>query len=170
MSERPDDTRTPNGTNISWTSCGCLSSVAVFIIGGLLSEVYGMTDSIAGIMFLAFFGGIVLVVVAALKPRTPSVSEPYTPSVSEPHTPSVRELRRMPYGEYLQTPHWQHKRDEKLWAVGYRCQLCNRASSEAVLDVHHRTYERLGEERDEDLTVLCRTCHHRHHEHGRNGR
>jgi hypothetical protein len=162
MSEGPDDTRTPNGTNNFWTGCGCLSSVAVFIIGGLLSEVYWMTDSIAGIMLLAVFGGIVLVAVAALKPRTLIVSEP--------HTPSVSELRRMPYGEYLQTPHWQHKREEKLRAMGYRCQLCNRASSEAALDVHHRTYERRGEERDEDLTVLCRECHYRHHEHGRRGR
>ena len=135
MSERPDDTRKPNGTNISWTCCGCLSSVVVFIMGGLLSEVYGMTDSIAGIMFLGFFGGIVLVVVAALKPRIPSVSEPYTPN--------VRELRRMPYGEYLQTPHWQHKREERLQTVGYRCQLCNRSASKVILDVSGLSAESL---------------------------
>ena len=98
-----------------------------------------------------------------------SVGEPHTPSVSEPHTPSVRELRRMPYGEYLQTPHWQHKRNEKLRAMGYRCQLCNRPASKVILDVHHHTYERRGEERDEDLTVLCRECHYRHHEHGPRG-
>lgn len=28
-----------------------------------------------------------------------------------------------------------------------------------TLDVHHRTYERLGNESPDDLTVLCRDCH-----------
>ena len=33
------------------------------------------------------------------------------------------------------------------------------------LEVHHRTYERLGEELASDLTVLCNRCHHVHHQH-----
>jgi hypothetical protein len=32
-----------------------------------------------------------------------------------------------------------------------------------MLEVHHRTYERLGDERDEDLEVLCTRCHEQHH-------
>lgn len=71
----------------------------------------------------------------------------------------------MPYKEYLQTPHWKRKREEKVRAAGRRCQLCNRDS--VSLNVHHRTYERLGEELDEDLTVLCRDCHSTFHEHRR---
>ena len=31
------------------------------------------------------------------------------------------------------------------------------------LQVHHLTYERLGNERDEDLKVLCWACHEREH-------
>ncbi len=76
-----------------------------------------------------------------------------------------KELRALPYGEYLQTPHWKRKREEKLRAVGRRCQVCNQGPG--PLDVHHRTYERLGEELDVDLTALCRSCHHLFHEHGR---
>ncbi len=76
-----------------------------------------------------------------------------------------KELRALPYGEYLQTPHWKRKREEKLRAVGRRCQVCNQGPG--PLDVHHRTYERLGEELDQDLTALCRSCHHLFHEHGR---
>ncbi len=75
------------------------------------------------------------------------------------------ELRAMPYKEYLQTPHWKRKREEKVRAAGRRCQLCNRSS--VSLNVHHRTYERLGEELDEDLTVLCRDCHSTFHKHRR---
>ncbi len=74
----------------------------------------------------------------------------------------------MPYKEYLQTPYWKRRREDKLRAAGHRCQLCNRGS--VPLNVHHRTYERLGEELDEDLTVLCRECHHTFHEHRKLGR
>jgi hypothetical protein len=69
------------------------------------------------------------------------------------------------YKEYLQTPYWKRRREDKLRAVGRRCQLCNRGS--VTLDVHHRTYERLGNELDEDLTVLCRDCHSIYHRLGR---
>lgn len=75
------------------------------------------------------------------------------------------ELRAMPYEEYLQTPHWKRRREDKLRTAGQRCQLCNRGS--VPLNVHHRTYERLGEELDGDLIVLCRTCHSTFHEHRR---
>ena len=86
---------------------------------------------------------------------------------TEPNpTVEARDVRRpyraMPYKEYLQTPHWKGKREDKLRAVGYRCQVCNRGVG--TLDVHHRTYERLGQELDEDLTVLCRACHSIFHE------
>jgi hypothetical protein len=69
------------------------------------------------------------------------------------------------YEEYLQTPYWKRRREDKLRAVGRTCQLCNRGS--VTLDVHHRTYERLGNELDEDLTVLCRDCHSIYHRLGR---
>ena len=49
-----------------------------------------------------------------------------------------------------------------LRAVGHRCQVCN--GGVGTLDVHHRTYERLGQELDEGLTVLCRACHSIFHE------
>jgi hypothetical protein len=75
------------------------------------------------------------------------------------------ELRALPYKEYLQTPHWKHLRQDKVRAAGHRCQLCNRGS--VTFNVHHRTYDRLGEELDEDLTVLCSDCHNKFHENGR---
>lgn len=37
----------------------------------------------------------------------------------------------------------------------------------AELDVHHRTYERLGQEQEYDLTVLCHRCHSLFHSVGR---
>lgn len=66
---------------------------------------------------------------------------------------------RVNYAEYLQTEEWRQRAEAAKARVGYRCQICNRASPRVILEVHHRTYERLGHEQPEDLTVLCRGCH-----------
>ena len=65
------------------------------------------------------------------------------------------------YIKYLQSEGWKIKRGGALTAAAYRCQVCN---SSKRLDVHHRTYSRLGDEYPEDLTVLCRECHTLFHE------
>ena len=75
------------------------------------------------------------------------------------------ELRTMPYQEYLRTPEWRGRRERKLDQADNRCQFCNR--HHYSLNVHHRTYENLGEELDGDLIVLCRACHGTFHEHRR---
>ena len=74
----------------------------------------------------------------------------------------VRTLREMPYSEYLLTTHWQWTRRQRLRIAGYRCERCH--STRARLEVHHKTYERLGQERMDDLTVLCDGCHKETHD------
>ena len=69
-------------------------------------------------------------------------------------------LRTMPYQEYLQTVHWERKRQDALERAAFRCQVCNATNR---LDVHHRTYERRGAEAPADLIVLCRECHEMFH-------
>ena len=70
------------------------------------------------------------------------------------------ELKRMSYRDgYLRTTEWKQRADiMKKW-FGYRCQGCNCSKSERQLEVHHRTYERRGNENPKDLTVLCWKCH-----------
>ena len=64
------------------------------------------------------------------------------------------------YKTYLQSEEWRKRRKRALDRVGYRCERC---SSKRVLHVHHLTYERLGAEWDQDLEVLCETCHQGEH-------
>ena len=64
------------------------------------------------------------------------------------------------YAAYLDTPHWRTLRRLALEAADNRCLLCDASET---LEVHHRTYERLGAERLRDLVVLCEACHGRHH-------
>jgi len=65
-------------------------------------------------------------------------------------------LRAMPYDDYLQTPEWRRRRDRSLSLAGWTCTRCD---AQRTLRVHHRTYERRGQELDTDLEVLCQTCH-----------
>jgi hypothetical protein len=60
------------------------------------------------------------------------------------------------YLAYLQSEAWKIRRAWKLDRAGHRCQICN---AKGALHVHHRTYERVGNEREDDLTVLCGDCH-----------
>lgn len=83
-------------------------------------------------------------------------------SASPPDVDSATPRTR--YAEYLRSAGWQARRQEALARAGYRCQVCNSTSR---LEVHHRTYANRGNERPEDLTVLCAACHGRFHEHGR---
>jgi 5-methylcytosine-specific restriction endonuclease McrA len=92
------------------------------------------------------------------------MSEQLTLFPDDDRDPLVARARRLArYAAYLQTPHWQGKRAEMLRRQR-RCTLCLRRRT---LDVHHVTYERIGEELPGDLVVLCERCHHRHH--GTNG-
>lgn len=72
--------------------------------------------------------------------------------------------RKAAYAEYLLSDVWQGKRTAALERAGNRCQLCNGTK---ILNVHHRTYERIGAEAPEDLTVLCRSCHAKFHDVGK---
>ena len=60
------------------------------------------------------------------------------------------------YREYLQSATWKMKRQESLIRAGHKCEMCG---SEDRLEVHHKTYDRFGQEMAVDLTVLCRSCH-----------
>jgi hypothetical protein len=86
--------------------------------------------------------------------------------VDLPAPDRLTELRSMPYREYLRTPEWRRARAAALLRAGNCCSLD--VTHIDGLEVHHRTYERLGEELANDLFVLCRNCHRLHHdEYGR---
>lgn len=76
----------------------------------------------------------------------------------------IAELRQMPYSEYLRTAEWNRRRQVALKIADHKCMIC---SSAEVLQVHHRTYERLGCEKQTDLLVLCHDCHDLFHRYRR---
>jgi 5-methylcytosine-specific restriction endonuclease McrA len=72
----------------------------------------------------------------------------------------LAELKAMGYREYLHTGEWARKRWGAMKRAGFRCQLCNSPDN---LQVHHRCYDRLGDERWFDLLCLCAECHELFH-------
>lgn len=65
--------------------------------------------------------------------------------------------------EYLRSPHWRARRRIALEKAEWTCQHCGVHSR--FLDVHHLTYDRIGQELDSDLEVICRACHKEEHGH-----
>ena len=66
------------------------------------------------------------------------------------------------YQEYLQSKEWQIVRRKRLQIDGYRCQMCGTGKN---LQVHHISYEHLGQEKEiDDLVTLCKECHQKVHE------
>lgn len=63
------------------------------------------------------------------------------------------------YESYLQSPEWEERRQRIIWRDGYKCRLCNASDNVAELQVHHRQYSSLRDEKDEDLVTLCGSCH-----------
>ena len=68
--------------------------------------------------------------------------------------------RATSYSDYLETRHWKTVRESALIEAEFMCQKCR---SQDGLHVHHLTYERIGEEIDSDLMVLCSRCHIEEH-------
>jgi 5-methylcytosine-specific restriction endonuclease McrA len=65
------------------------------------------------------------------------------------------------YLDYLDSDYWRARRILKMRSAGFKCQRCGGRKN---LQVHHRSYERLGRELDSDLELLCRNCHEAEHE------
>lgn len=98
----------------------------------------------------------------------------------------ARYVPPLSYREYLATEAWGNRRAAALTAAGHRCQVCNTPDGESEhhraqreigqglwvdngpvqhrLHVHHRTYERFGNEDAGDLVVLCEACHEVFHQ------
>ena len=69
--------------------------------------------------------------------------------------------KKVEYEVYIHSQEWERKRQ---WALTYWGNKCATCFTSRELEVHHRTYERLGHELITDLIVLCDGCHEKFHE------
>ena len=64
--------------------------------------------------------------------------------------------KTLPYREYLGLPWWGFVHDRAIKRARGVCELCQQAEAR---EAHHTTYERVGEEKPDDMVALCRRCH-----------
>lgn len=65
------------------------------------------------------------------------------------------------YSEYLYSDEWSAIRNKALQKDNNKCLQCQ---SETALQVHHLTYENVGNETLEELITLCTSCHKNIHQ------
>jgi 5-methylcytosine-specific restriction endonuclease McrA len=66
------------------------------------------------------------------------------------------------YRAVLASPRWRALRTRLRRERGDQCERCRKTwapGCRTSLQLHHKTYERLGHERDSDVELLCEPCH-----------
>jgi hypothetical protein len=73
-----------------------------------------------------------------------------------------RQTRAERYSEYINSPEWREKRRRYFASkrLPKTCLVCGSAE----VQLHHRTYRRLGHEHLQDLVPLCQLCHSAGHD------
>lgn len=89
--------------------------------------------------------------------RPKKKSEKKPPKIKKRH-----EFVRPDYGEYMASKKWKRKRSKAIARAGHKCEHCH--AENVTLEVHHKTYARLGREQPSDLVALCGPCHSLQHE------
>jgi hypothetical protein len=70
----------------------------------------------------------------------------------------------MTYREYLESEHWANlKRRYRASNLPQMCLGCN----DPRVQMHHRTYQRIGREELTDIIPLCKACHDKVHDYCR---
>lgn len=64
------------------------------------------------------------------------------------------------YLAHIQSPEWRIFRLKIFVQRGRKCERCD---SKERLQLHHKTYERLGHELPRDVEILCKICHDMEH-------
>ncbi len=67
--------------------------------------------------------------------------------------------RYQAYVAYINSPEWRAVRQRYFQSRLYKGRCAGCGATGVTLDVHHRTYRRLGHEWLGDLIAVCRRCH-----------
>ena len=71
----------------------------------------------------------------------------------------MRTTHKQKYHRYLKSKKWKAIR---MKIINER-ENCERCWGENRLEIHHKTYKNVFNEKMEDLELLCHSCHQQHH-------
>ncbi len=78
-------------------------------------------------------------------------------------TKAERAAKRKEYTDYLQSEKWAKIRRKVFRHYGGEHRCCCCGIKQPIIDIHHMTYDRIFDEKLEDLRPLCRVCHSNYH-------
>lgn len=67
------------------------------------------------------------------------------------------------YNKYLKSPKWKEFRLLIIRLYDHSCQRCKNRFSKRFLQIHHLHYGTLGNEKPEDVLLVCKPCHEKIH-------
>ena len=70
---------------------------------------------------------------------------------------------REKYLEYLKSDKWKSIRESLFKERGKKCERYNPKTCSNKIEVHHKTYKNIFNEKLKDLEVLCINCHRKEH-------
>lgn len=105
------------------------------------------------LLVLLFFAGWIYE--TFIKKKEPIEIKPVRTTPSSYSSPNLDRWTTERYHTYLKSPEWK----EKVLKVKARDQVCQLTGATTNLEVHHITYDRLGNEDLSDLVLLCREAH-----------
>ena len=69
---------------------------------------------------------------------------------------TAKKTHKEKYYEYLKSDQWRLMRDGLFYRRGKECERCGGKDD---IIIHHKTYDNVFKEKEEDLEVLCNHCH-----------
>lgn len=63
------------------------------------------------------------------------------------------------YRRHLRSKYWKNLRANRMALAKGLCERCHHGPSPHPLELHHKTYARLGHELLNDVVLLCTRCH-----------
>lgn len=76
----------------------------------------------------------------------------------------VKTTHKERYNNYLKSTLWRNFRNKIKRKRGNKCEICGISGNETQLHGHHLNYDRLFNELETDIQILCETCHDKQHE------
>ena len=76
-------------------------------------------------------------------------------------SPLNKSRKYLRYKVYIKSGAWRKRRELYYKTHEKRCVICK---GDYQIGLHHKSYGRLGKEKDKDLVTLCWKCHQSYHE------
>ncbi len=77
--------------------------------------------------------------------------------------PQIPSHKKQLYEQHIKSAKWRKIKQRRLAKDGYMCKNWHWWPVKSNLEVHHKSYRNLGNEKQWELITLCKRCHNKIH-------